>query len=232
MIDIQALPLGGVSQAGGSLKLGALVTLAALRREEAGGQVLNALREAAGGYANLALQNRSTVGGRVAQGRGDQDVPAALCALGARVHLSTASGEQVIDYPFGSARSQLEGALVTAVEIPLGEGKSAHRRFGRTAVDAPLACVSACLRGAELRLVANVQGAGADALRRLSETESLVGTWNGERRGDWRASVRQTCMEELSDYACPWVTAEYRRDLTATLAVRALAAVLGEEELA
>ena len=233
LIDLQGLGLDGLSSSDGGLSIGARVTLARLRADALlEGDGFAAIREAAGGYANLALQNRSTAGGRVCQSRGDQDLPAALAALGATLHLQTAAGVSVHDYPFGDARSVLDGALLIAIEIPAGATRSAHRRFGRTAVDAPLSCVSACLRGADLRLVANVQGASAADMVRLTDAEQLASGWGDARPPTWRSDLREACLNGLASYTGPWVSGAYRQDVTATLAVRAAAAVFGEEELA
>src|SRR5512136_638582 len=59
VIDLQALPIDGVRLDGGTLRLGARTTLAAVRRHELlAGPAFAALREAAGGYRIVALQNR------------------------------------------------------------------------------------------------------------------------------------------------------------------------------
>ncbi|RMG10866.1 MAG: hypothetical protein D6731_16600 [Planctomycetota bacterium] len=239
LVDLQALPMKEVRVFGepAALHLGSLVTLSTLRRHPLlGGELLAAVREAAGGYANLALQNRSTLGGRVMAARVDHDLPAALLALGARLHvarLRDGFGVAVERVAAPEAdRTALDGGLLVGVEVPLGEGRSAHRRFGRSAVDVPLACVSACRRGDRWRVVAGVQAAAPPGLRRLRRLEELVAAWGSAPPPDWREAAREACRAELPEHACRWISADYRRDLTATLAVRALAAVLEEEELA
>ncbi len=238
VIDLQALPFKQVKVEGETLRIGALVTLARLRGEKAlRGDLLAGLREAAAGYAVLALQGRSTVGGRVYVPRSDQDLPPVLAALGARLRLlrlgSSGVEEQVVDYPLNAAaREVLQGALLAEVLIPLQPGgRSAYRRFGRTAVDVPLANGAAAVRSGHVGLAANVQGPGADSLRSLPETAALVGSWNGERPVDWRAKARQSLLAELAGYEDPWAGAAYRRDLAATLVLRSLAVALGEDEI-
>lgn len=238
VIDVQALPLAGLSIAGDVLGLGARLTLGRVRREPAlAGALFTALREAAAGYASLPVQNRATLGGRVVAERADQDVPPALLALGARLRIARLRDgvveESVIDFPEGrEARKALEGALVLEVQIPFGEGTSALRRFGRTAVDVPLATVAAARRGAGVRLAANQQGPGAGDLRRLRRTEDLVASWGGDRPRSWRADARAAALGDLAAYSDAWASGAYRQDLSATLAVRALAAVLGAPEIA
>jgi carbon-monoxide dehydrogenase medium subunit len=238
VIDLQALPLDRIATAGGVLRLGARVTLGRARREPAlAGPLFAALREAAAAYASIPMQNRATLGGRVACDRPDQDVPPALLALGARlavVRLRQGVLEEAeIDVPEGpEARAALDGALVTEIRIPLGEGTSALRRFGRTAVDVPLATVAAARRGESVRLAANQQASSAAGLRRLRETEALVASWGARRPSGWRAEARSSALAELAAHEDPWASGAYRQDLSATLAVRALAAVLGEPEIA
>lgn len=237
VVDLQALPLADIVSEGNVLRLGARVTLARLRRDPAlAGPWLAALREAAGAYAVLALQNRSTLGGRVASARHDLDLPAALLALGAQLKLLRLDGdrviEDIIDYPTGEARRALSGALIAEVLVPLSDsGLSASRRFARTAVDVPLATVAAARHGNMVRLAANVQGPSAAELRLLSRTESLASAWGERPPAGWRAEARAAAASEAASWTDPWASGAYRNDLTATLAVRALAAVFGEPEI-
>jgi CO/xanthine dehydrogenase FAD-binding subunit len=237
VIDLQALPLADVKREEGVLRVGARVTLAELRRSPAlAGPWLTALREAAGAYAVLALQNRSTLGGRIASDRHDLDLPPALVALGALLEVQRWKDgevvEEILRYPLGEARAALRGALVTAVLLPApGEGVSASRRFARTAVDVPLATVSAARRAGVVRVAANVQGPSAADLRRLSRTEALASSWGERPPAAWRAEARSVASADAASWTDPWASGTYRNDLTATLAVRALAAVFGEPEI-
>lgn len=235
VVDIQALPLDSIAVDGETLRIGACVTLGRLRRESRlQGEELAALREAAAGFANLPIQNRATLGGRIASDRSDQDIPPALLALGARLQLARMRDgkveQSVVDYPTGPGRAVLHGALVTEVVLPLGNKVSALRRFGRTAVDVPLASCAAALRGGAVYLAANVQGIDAASLARLDATEKLATDWVDQRPGDWRDVARASLLGELASYEDGWATGSYRRDLGATLMVRAMAALFGEEE--
>jgi CO/xanthine dehydrogenase FAD-binding subunit len=237
VIDLQALGLGAIQPEGDALRVGAGVTLSRLRRApELAGPWLAALREAAGAYAVIAMQNRSTLGGRIASDRHDLDLPPALAALGAKLAIVRWQGEKavetVIDYPTGNARAALSGALVTAVLLPApGTGASASRRFARTAVDVPLATVSAARRAGTVRLAANVQGPSAADLRRLGRAEALASSWGEAPPAGWRAELRAAASADAASFADPWASGAYRNDLTATLAVRALAACFGEPEI-
>ncbi len=237
VIDLQGLAFDGITLESDSLRLGAGTTLGRLRREAGlSGELLTALRQAAAAFANVGVQNRATLGGRIRVDRPDQDLPPALAALGAQLKIHRlVDGQQVdetIDYPVGPvARQALDGALISEVVIPLVEGKSALRRFGRTAVDRPLATCAAALCGDTLRLTANLQGPDAGGLRRFTATEALASAWGDARPDDWRPRVRACVLGEAGAHGDAFASGDYRRDLTATLLVRALAAVLGEEEI-
>ena len=235
VIDLQALPLTEIRVDAGALHIGASVTLGQLRHHDAlQSDGLAALQAAAVAFANVPIQNRATIGGRIASNRSDQDVPPALLALGARVKLCRLSDGAIvdseIDYPTGSARSLLARALIVGVTIPLTNEISALRRFGRTKVDTPLATCAAARGAGAIRLAANVQDFSAAALTRLDATEKLATTWTDSRPADWRDLARVTLLGELTNYSDARAGGDYRRDLTATLAVRALAAVFGAEE--
>jgi len=238
VIDLQALAFDGIALEGDSLRLGAGVTLGRLRRDDAlAGEQFTALRQAAAAFANVGIQNRATLGGRIMVDRPDQDLPPALAALGAQLKIHRLEGDasqaSVIDYPLGAAaREALKGALISEVVIPLAEGRSALRRFGRSAVDRPLATCAAALCGDALRLTANMQGPDAGSLRRFTATEKLAAGWLGARPADWRMMARMSLLGEAAAHGDAFASGGYRRDLTATLALRALAAILGEEEIA
>lgn len=236
VIDLQALAMTEIEALEGGVRIGAGSTLREIQEAPAlQGAPHAALREAAAAFANVAIQNRSTIGGRIAVERPDQDLPPALAALGARLQIyrliNGVVEEQVIDYPLGdAARAVLRGALIRAVEIPAGVTRSALRRLGRTAVDRPLATVAAARAGEQVRIAANLQGPGAADLRRLSRSEVLVTEWRGRLPENWRSRLRESLLAELNPYGDAFAGGEYRRDLSATLALRAVAAIHGEEE--
>ena len=79
--------------------------------------------------------------------------------------------------------------------------------------------------------VLSIKGPTAADLRRLARTETLASSWNGAPPSDWRRQARASALEEAAAWDDPWASGEYRRDLTATLAVRALASCLGQPEI-
>lgn len=237
VVDVQALPIGHLTAADDAIALGAGVTLGRVRRDPLlAASMFDALREAAAAYAVVAVQNRATLGGRVMTARADQDVLPALVALDAKLRVAKLVDgrvvESIVDAPVGpAAREALAGAVVLEVRLPTGDGVSALRRFGRTAVDVPLATVAAARRGSSVRVAANQQGPSAADLRRLATLEELASSWGDARPASWRADARAAALEDLAAWADPWASGEYRKDLSATLAVRALSAVLGEPEI-
>ncbi len=237
VIDLQALSLDRIDADGDGLRLGACVTLSQLQRHDLlQGPWFSALRQAAGALANVGIQNRSTLGGRIVVDRADQDLPPALAVLGARLRLfGLAAGklsERVIDFPIGAQpRTALDGGLVAEVLLPISSGRSALRRFGRSAVDVPLACCAASQEGNTFRLAAALQGPGAAGLKRLSGAEQLLGSWEGSPPDGWRQTLRDALLTELASYDNAWASGSYRQDLSATLMLRAVAEVMALPEL-
>ncbi len=237
VIDLQALSLDSIEERGDELRIGSCVTLGRLRRDaHLQRPCFAALQQAAGGLANVGIQNRSTIGGRIVVDRADQDVPPALAAIGAKLRLARLEdgklGEQLIDYPVGTtARKALTNALVMQVVLPISPGRSARRRFGRSAVDVPLGCCAAMHDGSAYRLVAGLQGPGAAGLKRLDQAEQMLGSWGGSPPEDWRQTLRAALLDELEELSDAWASGSYRKDLSATLMTRAVAAVLGEQEV-
>ncbi|MAE70471.1 MAG: hypothetical protein CME06_08395 [Gemmatimonadetes bacterium] len=240
VVDIQGLGIDRLRVDRGEVRIGAGTTLARIAEHRGLAEPpMAALREAALAFANVAIQNRSTMGGRIMIDRPDQDLPPALAVLGARLRLAhfDRAEERVreveIDYPTrDGARAALEGALLLEVIIPVdGTDASALRRMGRSAVDAPLATVAVAIRGDRVRVAANMQGSTADSLRLLEKTEALASAWLSRRPEGWRDEARASLAAELEAYGDDWASGEYRRDLGTTLGVRALAVLFGEEEL-
>ena len=64
----------------------------------------------------------------------------------------------------------------------------------------------------------------------MTATEGLAQGWAARRPRDWRVLARTTLSNELAAYEDARASGVYRRDLAATMMVRAMAAVFGEEE--
>ena len=94
----QLKELRGVEESGEFVQLGALTTYTDVRQSDLLARefpmLINAARETGG----IAIQNRGTVGGNIANASPAADTPPALLAYGAEVELVSASGARLVDY--------------------------------------------------------------------------------------------------------------------------------------
>jgi CO/xanthine dehydrogenase FAD-binding subunit len=90
--------LRGVEESGEFVEIGALTTYTDVRRSELLAREFPMLLDAARETGGLAIQNRGTIGGNIANASPAADTPPALLAYGAEVELVSASGARWVDY--------------------------------------------------------------------------------------------------------------------------------------
>ncbi len=90
--------LRGVEESGEHVAVGALTTYTDVRRSALLAREFPMLLEAARETGGIAIQNRGTVGGNIANASPAADTPPALLAYGAEVELVSASGARRVDY--------------------------------------------------------------------------------------------------------------------------------------
>ncbi|HEX8188675.1 MAG TPA: FAD binding domain-containing protein, partial [Pyrinomonadaceae bacterium] len=90
--------LRGVAEADGAVRVGALTTYADVRRSEPLSRHFPMLGQAARETGGIAIQNRGTVGGNIANASPAADTPPALLAYGAEVELVSAEGARRVPY--------------------------------------------------------------------------------------------------------------------------------------
>jgi CO/xanthine dehydrogenase FAD-binding subunit len=90
--------LRGVEESGEFVQIGALTTYTDVRRSAPLAREFPMLLEAARETGGVAIQNRGTVGGNIANASPAADTPPALLAYGAEVELVSASGARRVDY--------------------------------------------------------------------------------------------------------------------------------------
>ena len=131
--------LRGISNGGGTLRIGALTTHAEIAASNAVQAGAAALAEAAGQIGDPAVRNRGTIGGNVAHADPASDLPTVLTALGATFSVSGPDGERSLaaaDFFQGMMATALgEHDILTAVNVPAaaaGSG-SAYVKFSHPA---------------------------------------------------------------------------------------------------
>jgi CO/xanthine dehydrogenase FAD-binding subunit len=136
VVDLQALGLDGVSEAGDRLQLGAMVRLQTLVEDE---RVPALLREMAHREGPNTLRNEATLGGVVVVADPESELLAALLVHEAEVEVQFQSDPRrlaLADFLAGLPGS-VEGGVVTAVSV-VTSGQGSGERVARTPADRPI----------------------------------------------------------------------------------------------
>ncbi len=213
VVDLSGLGLAGIERDPDTLRVGAMTTLADVAEDETCQMVANGILAAtARREAVVNVRNAATVGGTVVVAPPDSEFILALLALDANLVVQSDRARSWSLARFlADPAAALEGGLVTQIQIHLplhAAGGLAH--ITRTPFDHPIvAAVAVIAEDADARRIA-VGGVAAEPLLvtfdRLAEAEGAVA--------------------RAIDSAKPWAdfrgTAEYRREMGALMARRAL----------
>jgi CO/xanthine dehydrogenase FAD-binding subunit len=203
-VDLQALGLDQVTRLGEKLEIGATATLSQLFDSV---DVHPALRAAIKLEAPLNLRNMGTVAGTLVVCDGHSPFAAALLALDAHLVVEFVSSDTYSLGDFLPMREALQpGRLITKIEIPLNV-RFAFESIARTPSDRPVVCVAlAQWPSGRTRLA--LAGWGKAPLLALDGNEP--------------GGVGPSASNAYSEAVDEWASAEYRREMAAVLAVRAL----------
>ena len=209
VVDISRLALRGVEERDGELHFGPLTTWAELMSADVLDRpALAAIAECASGIGDLQVRNLGTIGGSVAHADPASDMPAVLLALGARLRVRSPGGERELALseallgPFMTTLEPQELVTDIVVTVPPPESGSAYVSVEHPASGFALAGAAALVHpGGE---TVALTGVGATPF-------VLSGT-------DTRSSIA-----EADIYGDRFASAEYRRELAAVVAERALA---------
>jgi len=209
VVDISRLELRGVEERDSELHIGPLTTWNDLIESELLRRpALAAVAECARGIGDLQVRNLGTIGGSVVHADPASDMPAVLLALGARLRLRSPAGDRELALadallgPFLTALGPQELVTDVVVPIPAQGSGSAYASVEHPASGFALAGAAA-LATPDGQTVA-VTGVGA--------TPFVLPA------GDPREAIAAT--EIFGDR---FASAEYRRELAAVVAERALA---------
>ncbi|MBO0752081.1 MAG: xanthine dehydrogenase family protein subunit M [Bradyrhizobiaceae bacterium] len=130
LVDLAGISeLKDIAEDGGTIVIGAGVTLAALIRSQMLAARLPVMRETALVIADPQVRYKGTIGGNVANGDPGNDMPALMQALGAHYVLSGTAGERRVaarDFYRGTYDTALAaGEIVAAIRIPVPPAGSA-----------------------------------------------------------------------------------------------------------
>jgi carbon-monoxide dehydrogenase medium subunit len=136
VVDIgRVAELRGITEAGDAIRIGALTTHAELAASNLVRRRCPLLAQAASQIADPQVRNAGTVGGNIAHFDPGSDLPPALVAAGATVHLRGAGGERTVaaaDFFVGLMTTLLaEREVILAVEAPafVPRTGSAYHKF-------------------------------------------------------------------------------------------------------
>jgi aerobic carbon-monoxide dehydrogenase medium subunit len=206
LVDLSGIEgLSYIREEGGRIAIGALTRHVDLERSELLARRCRLLAEAAGEVGDIQVRNRGTIGGSLAHGDPNADLPAAVVALDAELAATGPNGERTLrarEFFVDYLTTALEpGELLTEVRVPALDGAgSAYVKFNRRAQDWAIVGCAAVVRG-DTEVVA---WTGVAATPVLAE-------------GDWRAAA--DALQPVADLSG---STEYKRHLAKVLAQRAV----------
>jgi len=231
LVDITHFGLNYIRRHGKGWVIGSTTTMAALEhsaviRALAGG----ILAKAASTCGSIQNRNMATVGGNLANASPAADTAAVLLALDAQLVVANSRRRRNIalaECYSGPRRTVLNGELLEEVVIPAlpGGGRLgwSFQKLGRTATDISLVNVAAGLQAdarGRIKWARIALGAvGPAPLRARNAEDLLLGKTLNE---ELLAQVSAAVMQEVSPISDSRASAEYRREMSAVLARRAL----------
>ncbi len=212
----------------GALHVGALTRQRAVEESAAVRRQVPLLWEAIGFVGHPQIRTRGTVGGSIAHADPSAELPAVLAALDGEVVLRSTSGERILKpgaFFTGYLTTALEPTeLLTEVRWPLLPGGSVtsfmevarrHGDFALVGVAAVIIRSNGAIKDARLAFT----GVGPGPVR-VKEAEGILAGSAGA--GKIFAEAAREAAARLDPDSDIHATAQYRRDVAAVLARRAL----------
>lgn len=229
LVDISEIPeLATVREDGEAVRLGACVTVSALRASATVKREFPVLTEAGRHFADYLTQNKATIGGNLANASPGADLAVPLLAAGAYVVIASLRGErtlsldQFLQGPRSTALAPDE--LLTEIVIPRPAqcGQSFEKLGLKQAGSIAVVSVAVLMDVAEGRCSRVRIGLGAVAprpFRPTSAEDCLEGGPFSAERVDQAGETAANAAQPISDVRA---TAEYRRAMVRVLVQRGL----------
>ncbi len=228
--------LRGIEISPENISLGALTTYADVRSHSLLRAEFPNLVQSARVTGAMAIQNRGTLAGNIANGSPAADTPPSLLAYGAEVQLQSLAGSRWVPYEsFHTDYKQtvmLPEELITRIRLPRTTGDTFHffRKVGtRKAQAISKVCLAAYARAEEGRVAEFRLGMGSVApvpLRALT-TEMLIQGQRLEALDDHSiAEAKQALLEDIRPIDDIRSTASYRRKVSANVLGQLLEAMI------
>jgi len=177
LVDLGGLKdLQGITVSGGTVKIGAMTTHAAVAASKEVQQAIPVLAQLAGGIGDRQVRNRGTIGGSLANNDPAADYPAAVLGLGATIHTDkrTIAADDFFKGLYQTALN--DGEIITAVSFPVPE-KAGWQKFKQPASRFALVGVFVSKGKGGVRVA--VTGAGAGVFRAAALEGKLAANWSG-----------------------------------------------------
>jgi carbon-monoxide dehydrogenase medium subunit len=217
VVDLRRLPVEVPATVGGTVRVGATVTMTGFLAAPEIGRLGGGVREALRAIGHPQIRNRGTIGGSVAHADPAAELPAVLLALDGAVTLRSRSGvrevqaAELFDGSFSTNRRPDE--LLTAVTFPIIAGPSTTMEVARRPGDFALAGTFVARRDGEVRIAAFGVG---DRPVRLAAAEVAAAT------GATPRDVAELARGALAPRDDIHATGTYRRHIAGVLVARAL----------
>lgn len=215
--------LRGIAALGAHLVIGALTTYTDLIESPLVTRHAPALAAAARDTAAIAIRNRGTVGGNIANASPAADLPPALLAHACEVELTSSQGARWVDYAgfhTGYKTTVMRpDELITRVRVPLAVGPMRHfyRKVGtRKAQAISKVCIAATVRGNEVRI--GLGSVAATVVRARSVEQAVEAALKkGPLDAAAVARIVASGIAEATPIDDIRSTADYRRRVTANV---------------
>lgn len=232
LIDIgRVAELRGITQQGGTLRIGSLATHDQVANADAVCAGARLLAEACAKVGDPAVRNWGTLGGNLAHADPASDPPPALVAAGARLELQSSSGPRWV--AAGEFFSDLyitalaSDEIITAVEVPAGRA-----RTGSAYLKHPHPASGYAVCGAAA--VVTLDAAGSCASARLAiggvgpvPVEIDVSALSGQTLEQAAVDAALADLDVADPLSDPYASADYRTRLARVLGRRSLLLAAG-----
>jgi CO/xanthine dehydrogenase FAD-binding subunit len=228
--------LRGIEITPDNITLGALTTYAEIRGHSLIGAEFPNLVQSAWVTGALAIQNRGTLAGNIANGSPAADTPPSLLAYGAEVQLQSLAGSRWVPYEdFHTGYKQtamLPEELITRIRIPRPTGDTFHffRKVGtRMAQAISKVCLAAYVRAEGGRVAEFRLGMGSVApmpLRALTAEMLIQGQRLDVLDERFITGAQQALQEDIRPIDDIRSTASYRRKVSANVLGQLLEAMV------
>lgn len=201
LIDLQAIEgLNGISIAGGTVKIGAMITQHEIINSTELEKAAPIMKEAALQIADPQVRYMGTIGGNVANGDPGNDMPGLMQCLNAQFHLVGSDGDRIVDardfYEAAYMTDREDDEVLIAVSFAAPIGGFAYEKQKRKIGDYATAAAAV-----QISKEGGKVGAASIAMTNLSDTPiwseaagaALIGTACDE------ASVKAAVIAMLSD---------------------------------